>query len=277
MRYDIERMENEKLENGIMLSGNRKAKDTITSLELLKEINYFRKQEGNRVELQHKTLLEIIRDEFEEEIREQKILLSYYKVETGNGTVREYPMYILTIEQGKQVLVRESKYVRKHVINKLNSYEEAISEKERLYIGLFSEDQLTVRNSYLGLLELEKKPLIEKINKQEKDIEYKENVIIGLVDEIELKDKRAILNQVVKYKGANYQERWRLLYYEFDKKYHISIQKRLDNYNKKNKKKLNKLDYIEFELKKLNELYELACKLFHSDVKEIIKNYKNIC
>lgn len=277
MRYDIERMENEKLENGIMLSGNRKAKDTITSLELLKEINYFRKQEGNRVELQHKTLLEIIRDEFEEEIREQKILLSYYKVETGNGTVREYPMYILTIEQGKQVLVRESKYVRKHVINKLNSYEEAISEKERLYIGLFSEDQLTVRNSYLGLLELEKKPLIEKINKQEKDIEYKENVIIGLVDEIELKDKRAILNQVVKYKGANYQERWRLLYYEFDKKYHISIQKRLDNYNKKNKKKLNKLDYIEIELKKLNELYELACKLFHSDVKEIIKNYKNIC
>jgi len=277
MRYDIERMGNEKLENGIMLSGNRKAKDTITSLELLKEINYFRKQEGNRVELQHKTLLEIIRDEFEEEIREQKILLSYYKVETGNGTVREYPMYILTIEQGKQVLVRESKYVRKHVINKLNSYEEAISEKERLYIGLFSEDQLTVRNSYLGLLELEKKPLIEKINKQEKDIEYKENVIIGLVDEIELKDKRAILNQVVKYKGANYQERWRLLYYEFDKKYHISIQKRLDNYNKKNKKKLNKLDYIEFELKKLNELYELACKLFHSDVKEIIKNYKNIC
>lgn len=277
MRYDIERMGNEKLENGIMLSGNRKAKDTITSLELLKEINYFRKQEGNRVELQHKTLLEIIRDEFEEEIREQKILLSYYKVETGNGTVREYPMYILTIEQGKQVLVRESKYVRKHVINKLNSYEEAISEKERLYIGLFSEDQLTVRNSYLGLLELEKKPLIEKINKQENDIEYKENVIIGLVDEIELKDKRAILNQVVKYKGANYQERWRLLYYEFDKKYHISIQKRLDNYNKKNKKKLNKLDYIEFELKKLNELYELACKLFHSDVKEIIKNYKNIC
>lgn len=277
MRYDIERMGNEKLENGIMLSGNRKAKDTITSLELLKEINYFRKQEGNRVELQHKTLLEIIRDEFEEEIREQKILLSYYKVETGNGTVREYPMYILTIEQGKQVLVRESKYVRKHVINKLNSYEEAISEKERLYIGLFSEDQLTVRNSYLGLLELEKKPLIEKINKQEKDIEYKENVIIGLVDEIDLKDKRAILNQVVKYKGANYQERWRLLYYEFDKKYHISIQKRLDNYNKKNKKKLNKLDYIEFELKKLNELYELACKLFHSDVKEIIKNYKNIC
>ncbi|MFV0579006.1 MAG: hypothetical protein ACK5NU_10115, partial [Fusobacterium ulcerans] len=107
MRYDIERIENEKLENGIMLSENRKAKDTITSLELLEEINYFRKQEGNRVELRHKDLLEIIRDEFEEEIQERKIPLMFYEVEIGNGAKRKQPMYILTIEQGKQVLVRE--------------------------------------------------------------------------------------------------------------------------------------------------------------------------
>ena len=50
-------------------------KNTITSLEILEQINLFRKQEGNRAELQHKTLLEIIRDEFSEEIDEQKILL----------------------------------------------------------------------------------------------------------------------------------------------------------------------------------------------------------
>lgn len=37
-------------------------KDKITSLDLLKQINYYRKQEGNRVELQHKDLLKIIRD-----------------------------------------------------------------------------------------------------------------------------------------------------------------------------------------------------------------------
>lgn len=44
----------------------------ITSLELLEQINFFREQEGNKTELLHKTLLEIIRDEFSEEIREQK-------------------------------------------------------------------------------------------------------------------------------------------------------------------------------------------------------------
>ena len=47
-------------------------KNTITSLELLEQINLFRKAEGNRAELLHKTLLEIIRDEFSEEITERK-------------------------------------------------------------------------------------------------------------------------------------------------------------------------------------------------------------
>ena len=41
-------------------------KNMITSLEILEQINIFRKQEGNRTELQHKDLLKIIRDEFEE-------------------------------------------------------------------------------------------------------------------------------------------------------------------------------------------------------------------
>lgn len=50
----------------------------VTSLELVKEINMFREQEGNRAELQHKSLLGIIRDEFEEEIGEQRILPSSY-------------------------------------------------------------------------------------------------------------------------------------------------------------------------------------------------------
>lgn len=40
-------------------------KETITSLELVKEINLFREKEGNRSELRHDTLREIIRDELE--------------------------------------------------------------------------------------------------------------------------------------------------------------------------------------------------------------------
>ena len=94
-------------------------KNTITSLELLEQINFFRKEEGNRAELQHKTLLEIVRDEFEEEISQQKILPSTYTTDRG----REYPMFELTTAQAKQVLVRESKFVRKRVIHYIEELE----------------------------------------------------------------------------------------------------------------------------------------------------------
>lgn len=59
-------------------------KDPITSLELVEQINFFRKQEGRKTETQHKTLLEIIRNEFEEEINEQKILPVTYTDKKGD-------------------------------------------------------------------------------------------------------------------------------------------------------------------------------------------------
>lgn len=98
-------------------------KNQITSLELLEQINFFRNQEGNRAELQHKTLLEIIRDEFSEEIAEQKILLGSYKDKQN----QERPMFELTPSQAKQVLVRESKFVRKAVIHYLEELENKLT------------------------------------------------------------------------------------------------------------------------------------------------------
>lgn len=52
---------------------SKEQKDTITSLELVKQINLFRKQDSNRTELGHNDLLKVIRDEFEEEISLGKI------------------------------------------------------------------------------------------------------------------------------------------------------------------------------------------------------------
>lgn len=56
----------------------QETKQTITSLELVEQINLFRKEEGKETELLHKSLLGVIRDEFEEEIGQQKILPSSY-------------------------------------------------------------------------------------------------------------------------------------------------------------------------------------------------------
>lgn len=94
-------------------------KNTITSLEILEQINFFRKEEGNRAELQHYDLLKIIRDEFSEEIGLGKISESSYI----NSQNKKQPMFELTTAQAKQVLVRESKFVRKRVIHYIEELE----------------------------------------------------------------------------------------------------------------------------------------------------------
>lgn len=101
-----------------------KNQNILTSLELLKQINIFRQQEGNRTELGHNDLLKVIRDEFMEEISLGKISQSTYTNERG----REYPMFELTTAQAKQVLVRESKFVRKAVIHYIEQLEEKVKD-----------------------------------------------------------------------------------------------------------------------------------------------------
>lgn len=100
-------------------------KETMTSLELVKEINLFREQEGNRSELKHSDLLKVIRYEFEDEINEGKISSVEYK--DAKGEMR--PMFELTLSQAKQVLVRESKFVRKAVIAYIEKLETALKGK----------------------------------------------------------------------------------------------------------------------------------------------------
>lgn len=244
----------------------------ITSLELLEQINFFRKQEGNKTELQHNDLLKIIRDEFNEEIREGKISQSFYKKETGNGALREYPMYILTYEQGKQVLMRESKFVRKSVIKYIQALEEKnnFSEKDRLLLKLFSTNPLEVKESYQALLKMETEPLKEEITHQKK-------VITGLTKGIGEKDKRTIINQVVRHgNGQTVGERWNILYYEFEKVEHCNLKTRVQNYIKKTGKKISYIEYIEKKLNKVDSLFNIACKLFESDINEIIEQYKLI-
>ena len=99
------------------------SKDSITSLELCKQINVFREQEG-RSELAHYTLLRTIEDEFEEEIAENKIVCSEYKDKSGKANT----MYILTLSEAKQVLVREHKTVRKAVIKYIEVLEEQLKQ-----------------------------------------------------------------------------------------------------------------------------------------------------
>lgn len=97
----------------------------VTSLELLKEINFFRKQTEGKNKLRHDNLREVIKDEFEEEILSLEIQEKSISSDGGRPT----KIFDLTINQSKQVLVRESKVVRKAVIKRLTELEERTEYK----------------------------------------------------------------------------------------------------------------------------------------------------
>ena len=152
-----------------------KLKNQITSLELLDQINLFRKEEykeklknntlteaekkkGKFTELLHKSLLDIIRDEFSAEITEQKILPSTYKDTTG----RKLPMFILTLSQAKQVLLRESKFVRRAIIHYIEVLEQAILDKTKSEWLLTRQQGKLVRREETDAIQV----LIEYAKKQ---------------------------------------------------------------------------------------------------------------
>ena len=138
------------------------SKESINSKELLDQINIFREMEykereasntlteaqkkrGHYIELRHDNLLRTIRDElnikidllnFEEMLKDRQNILPIYIDNIFVSTYkdkydREQIMFILTIDQAKQVLLRESRIVRSKVIEYLNSLEKRIRQLER--------------------------------------------------------------------------------------------------------------------------------------------------
>lgn len=184
--------------------------------------------------------------------------------------------YVIKLDMAKELSMVENndkgKQARRYFIEcekQLKQNTPAITEEQRLVLSIYVGGVEAIEATK-ALVELKTKEL-------QKTIEYKEDVIIGLTDDIELKDKRQILNQVVRYKGANYQERWKKLYYEFEKFYHINLDVRIKNYNEKNKPKIkSKLDYIDKIMNKLPKLYEIASKLYEGDIEKIIAEYKEV-
>ena len=154
-------------------------REMITSRDLLKKINELREKEyeekakagtlteseikrGKAVKLKHKSFLNVIRDEFENEITGQNILLSedlessnektgvqniletsqqkllpitnvkIYVSKYKDKSGKENEMFVLALNQAKQVLMRESKFVRKAVIEYIDYLENQNRQLEEL-------------------------------------------------------------------------------------------------------------------------------------------------
>ena len=116
----------------------------------------------------------------------------------------------------------------------------------------------------------------ETIKRQQKEIIHKEDVIIGLVEDIDLATKRQRITQIVRF-GADgkYQERYSLLYGEFERKYHCNLKSRMEGCTLKPKVR-NKMDYIDREMGMIPQLYEIACKLFENDVEKLKSEWESV-
>lgn len=212
---------------------------------------------------------------------------SFKEVVEFNGnvnsmTAKGYSVdYILTIDIAKEICMcvgvaprtneetkKLSKEYRKYFIECEKKLKE-IDPRANLLLAIYNGgEEGVLASKQLTELEVQKatKPLIE-------EIEHKEDVIIGLVDEIDVADKRQILNRVVKHKTTNYQQRWNALYREFDNKYHVDSKRRYENYKASGEKPKvsGRLDYIDKIMNMIPQLYEIACKLYKSDIEELVQ------
>ena len=152
--------------------------------------------------------------------------------------------------------------------------------------GYVNSDELFI-NTYLPFADENTKTMFcqtlktvreqnEIIQKQQKEIIHKEDVIIGLVEDIDLATKRQRITQIVRHcEKKNYQERYRLLYDEFSRKYHCDLKYRMENDILKPKAK-NTMDYIDRRMNMIPQLYEIACKLFENDVEALKAEWESV-
>lgn len=108
----------------------------------------------------------------------------------------------------------------------------------------------------------------ERCEKLEAENIRKEQVIEGLVDEIPLADMRQRVTQIVR-KAGDWSKSYRLLYQEFNLKFHINVYTRMNNVCYKE----GAMDYIEKELGMMPQLYDLACKLFENSYEALMKSW----
>ena len=134
---------------------------------------------------------------------------------------------------------------------------------------IIEENKPKIPQDYLSAL---KALVASEEEKQQLQLEnnHKQEVIQGFTDNISISDKRSILNKVIR-KGGKYKERYSALYQAYKDTYHIDIKKRFENYNINNSPKCKSvLDYADKHLNAIGELYNIACKLFESDVDKLV-------
>lgn len=232
-------------------------KETMSSLEIAELTNR-----------DHKNILRDIRNLLDQGVQTLNFEQSFITRQLPNGGHVKHPFFKLT---KKGCLILASGYdalLREKIINR---WEELELENQKATVAL-PQNYLEALEA---LVETEKQKQALQVEnvKQKEVISHKSDVIEGLTEDIELAEKRQRITQIVRYNSTDFQKRYRLLYKEFELKYHMSLNRRINSEKVQAIKPeiKNKIDYIDRVLNMIPELYEIACKIFETDVKKLIK------
>lgn len=256
-------------------------KQTITSLELLEQINFFRWKEGEKPTT-HSDLLAIIETEFtginrkrieggispgaDTQIKElleyNGIIISEYEHPQNK---QKYPMYILTLSQARQVLTRESRLVRGAMFKYIDKLEKNIKylETERL-----------------GILERENKLLLREndlLTRENEFLKSQGNILQAPTDpqpkasKKRIITKRGLIFMITRLEPgfANEEKGYNELFQAFEKKYNINLTEEMLKAGR-----TRKPHFIEKDLKMIDELLQLAIELYPTGYKKAKEKYK---
>lgn len=228
-----------------------------------KEIRMNSVEVSEMVEKEHSKLLRDIRT-YIGYLNEAKIGHVEYFIESTYTDIKgeERPCYLIT-KMGCEMIANKLTGAKGVVFTA--KYVKKFNEMEK---GLSLKLPQTYKEALLALVAAE-----EEKEKLQLAVDHKQEVINGLTQDVTITTKKDIINRVVKWKGSDFQLRYRELYRCFKETHHIDLQARREGYNLKQPKIKDKLSVIQYAEKfgHINELYGIACSLYESDVNDIKK------
>ncbi len=246
--------------------------NNLMSIE--KELTLDSREVAQMVEKNHSHLLRDI-ETYKEYLGESKIGFTDFFISSTyiSSQNKELPNYQIT-KKGCEFIAhkltgQKGALFTATYINRFHEMEQALIEKE---------EPLQIDSKFLYQLAEQLEEKEKQIALQQREIEHKTEVIKGVTDDIDIYTKRNVLNKVVRYKGANFAERWNELYDRFREVYSVDLKARCEGYNLKQTKQKDKLSTIKYAEKfgYIDDLYKIALKLYETDINEILKHLQKI-
>ena len=181
--------------------------------------------------------------------------------------INESGFYSLIISSEMKEAKEFKKWVTKDVLPSIRKH------------GMYATDELLENPDLLIQVATKLKEEKEKNKQLKLELAYKSEIIEGVTNNIDVYKKQDILNRVVKHKGANYKERWGELYKVYRETHHIDLKARKEGYNKTQIRSKDKCkSVIEYAVKfgHIDNLYNIALKLYETDMNEIIEKIREV-